>query len=113
MRWELTAFRRSCASRRSWCGCASLAWRASSATGCSVGKPHDARTRALDRHKQAKRRHECRRGTHECVRHGGEALMSQPVRVSAREGYALWAGGWDTTRSPIVALEERMLLPWL
>lgn len=33
--------------------------------------------------------------------------------VSAREGYALWAETWDATPSPIVALEERMLLPWL
>lgn len=33
--------------------------------------------------------------------------------ISAREGYALWAETWDTTPSPIVALEERMLLPWI
>jgi malonyl-CoA O-methyltransferase len=33
--------------------------------------------------------------------------------VSAREGYALWAETWDATPSPIVALEERALLPWI
>jgi len=36
-----------------------------------------------------------------------------PIPVSAAEGYALWAETWDATPSPIVALEERMLLPWL
>jgi malonyl-CoA O-methyltransferase len=35
------------------------------------------------------------------------------IQVSAREGYALWAGSWDTTLSPIVALEERALAPWI
>lgn len=35
------------------------------------------------------------------------------IRVSAREGYALWADTWDLTPSPIVALEERSLLPWV
>ena len=35
------------------------------------------------------------------------------IPVSAAEGYALWAETWDTTPSPIVALEERMLAPWL
>jgi ubiquinone/menaquinone biosynthesis C-methylase UbiE len=35
------------------------------------------------------------------------------IRVSAREGYALWADTWDTTPSPIVALEHRALLPWI
>jgi malonyl-CoA O-methyltransferase len=35
------------------------------------------------------------------------------IRVSAREGYALWAGTWDATPSPIVALEHRALLPWI
>jgi malonyl-CoA O-methyltransferase len=33
--------------------------------------------------------------------------------VSAREGYELWAGTWDDAGSPIVALEERYLAPWL
>jgi SAM-dependent methyltransferase len=33
--------------------------------------------------------------------------------VSAHEGYALWAETWDATPSPIVALEERALLPWI
>lgn len=36
--------------------------------------------------------------------------MSQ---VSAVEGYALWADTWDATPSPIVALEHRLLLPWI
>ena len=35
------------------------------------------------------------------------------IPVSAREGYALWAETWDTTPSPIVALEERALRPWI
>jgi len=35
------------------------------------------------------------------------------IRVSAREGYGLWADSWDSTQSPIVALEHRMLLPWI
>jgi SAM-dependent methyltransferase len=35
------------------------------------------------------------------------------IRVSAREGYALWADTWDATPSPIVALEHRALLPWI
>jgi malonyl-CoA O-methyltransferase len=39
--------------------------------------------------------------------------VSAPIPVSAAEGYALWAETWDATPSPIVALEERMLLPWL
>ena len=33
--------------------------------------------------------------------------------VSAAEGYALWAETFDATPSPIIALEERMLRPWL
>jgi SAM-dependent methyltransferase len=33
--------------------------------------------------------------------------------VSAVEGYQLWADTWDTTPSPIVALEHRALLPWI
>jgi malonyl-CoA O-methyltransferase len=35
------------------------------------------------------------------------------IRVSAREGYGLWADSWDSTYSPIVALEHRTLLPWI
>ena len=35
------------------------------------------------------------------------------IRVSAQEGYALWADTWDLTPSPIVALEHRALLPWI
>ena len=33
--------------------------------------------------------------------------------ISAREGYALWAETWEAAGSPIVALEERALLPWI
>jgi len=33
--------------------------------------------------------------------------------VSAVEAYALWATTWDATPSPIVALEHRVLLPWI
>jgi SAM-dependent methyltransferase len=33
--------------------------------------------------------------------------------VPAVEGYQLWAETWDTTPSPIVALEHRALLPWI
>ena len=33
--------------------------------------------------------------------------------VSAAEGYRLWADTWDDTPSPIAALEERSLLPWI
>jgi malonyl-CoA O-methyltransferase len=39
--------------------------------------------------------------------------MMGPIRVSAREGYALWADTWDATPSPIVALEHRVLQPWI
>jgi malonyl-CoA O-methyltransferase len=35
------------------------------------------------------------------------------IAVSAGEGYALWAESWDSTPSPIVALEQRSLLPWI
>ena len=35
------------------------------------------------------------------------------IPVSAAEGYALWAETWDETESPLVALEERVLGPWL
>ena len=35
------------------------------------------------------------------------------ISVSAAEGYALWAGSWDDTPSPIVAVEERALRPWM
>ncbi len=35
------------------------------------------------------------------------------TRVTAVEGYALWAETWETTPSPVVGLEQRMLLPWL
>ncbi len=35
------------------------------------------------------------------------------IPVSALEGYALWADTWDATPSPIVALEQRALLPWV
>ncbi|HUI55888.1 MAG TPA: class I SAM-dependent methyltransferase [Bryobacteraceae bacterium] len=35
------------------------------------------------------------------------------IPVSATEGYALWADTWDSTPSPIVALEQRALSPWI
>jgi malonyl-CoA O-methyltransferase len=35
------------------------------------------------------------------------------IAVSAAEGYRLWADTWDATPSPIVAVEERALLPWI
>lgn len=36
-----------------------------------------------------------------------------PIPISAAEGYALWADTWDATPSPVVALEQRALLPWM
>ena len=36
-------------------------------------------------------------------------MSGETIRVPAVEGYALWAGHWDQTPSPIVALEERLL----
>jgi ubiquinone/menaquinone biosynthesis C-methylase UbiE len=39
--------------------------------------------------------------------------MSAVIPVSATEGYRLWADTWDTTASPIAALEHRTLLPWI
>lgn len=35
------------------------------------------------------------------------------TRVSAADGYELWAASWDDTPSPIVAVEERALRPWM
>jgi malonyl-CoA O-methyltransferase len=35
------------------------------------------------------------------------------IQVNARAGYRLWAATWDTTPSPIVAVESRTLLPWV
>jgi SAM-dependent methyltransferase len=35
------------------------------------------------------------------------------IPISAEEGYNLWADSWDDTPSPIVALEHRMLQPWM
>lgn len=40
-------------------------------------------------------------------------MTSETLAVSARAGYALWSQTWDDTESPIVALEERQLGPWL
>lgn len=40
-------------------------------------------------------------------------MAVSPILVSAVEGYALWAETWDAAPSPIVALEERMLAPWI
>jgi len=39
--------------------------------------------------------------------------MSGAIPVSALQGYALWAETWDDTPSPIAALEQRMLEPWI
>ena len=39
--------------------------------------------------------------------------MTEPVPVSATAGYALWADTWDSTPSPVVALEERLLGAWI
>ena len=36
-----------------------------------------------------------------------------PTSISPRAGYDLWAGTWDATPSPIVALEHRALRPWI
>ena len=35
------------------------------------------------------------------------------ISVSAAEGYQLWAATWDSTPSPIVAVEQRALMPWI
>ena len=35
------------------------------------------------------------------------------MTISAIEGYGLWAEAWDETPSPIVALEERIIGPWI
>lgn len=35
------------------------------------------------------------------------------IAISAAEGYELWADTWDATPSPIVAVEERTLSPWI
>ena len=43
----------------------------------------------------------------------GEPLMTAIPVDAAREGYRLWAATWDATPSPIVAVEQRALLPWL
>jgi malonyl-CoA O-methyltransferase len=40
-------------------------------------------------------------------------MSTETIPLSAREGYALWAETWDQSGSPIVALEERHLSPWL
>jgi SAM-dependent methyltransferase len=40
-------------------------------------------------------------------------MSSSASNISSREGYALWADTWDSTPSPIVALEHRHLLPWI
>jgi SAM-dependent methyltransferase len=34
-------------------------------------------------------------------------------RISAVEGYAWWADTWEAAPSPIMALEQRLLLPWI
>ena len=35
------------------------------------------------------------------------------MTIRAIEGYELWAEAWDETPSPIVALEERIIAPWI
>jgi ubiquinone/menaquinone biosynthesis C-methylase UbiE len=40
-------------------------------------------------------------------------VSTETIPLSAREGYALWAETWDHSGSPVVALEERLLAPWL
>ena len=40
-------------------------------------------------------------------------MSADPIPVSVADGYELWAGTWDTAPSPIVALERRVLLPWI
>jgi malonyl-CoA O-methyltransferase len=35
------------------------------------------------------------------------------IPISASAGYQLWADTWDVTPSPIVAVEERALGPWM
>lgn len=39
--------------------------------------------------------------------------MGPPDLLPASEGYALWAETWDATPSPVVAVEERMVRPWI
>ena len=38
---------------------------------------------------------------------------SEPVLLPPKAGYDLWARSWDRDPSPIVALEERTIAPWL
>lgn len=40
-------------------------------------------------------------------------MSDASIPVSASQGYALWAETWDDTPSPIAALEQRMLEPWI
>ena len=40
-------------------------------------------------------------------------LSSEPILLSPRDGYDLWARSWDRDPSPIVALEKRTITPWL
>ena len=39
--------------------------------------------------------------------------MACATRVSPKEGYALWADTCDSTLSPIVALSDRIVRPWI
>ena len=39
--------------------------------------------------------------------------MASPTRVSPKEGYALWADTCDSTLSPISALSDRLVRPWI
>jgi malonyl-CoA O-methyltransferase len=47
------------------------------------------------------------------LKHAPQDDMTDAVCISAVEGYALWAGSWDATPSPIVALEHRALVAWV
>jgi malonyl-CoA O-methyltransferase len=40
-------------------------------------------------------------------------MSAHATRVPAGKGYALWAATCDATPSPIAALSDRLLLPWL
>ena len=43
----------------------------------------------------------------------GNTPSSEPVLLSPKAGYDLWARSWDRDPSPIVALEKRTITPWL
>jgi SAM-dependent methyltransferase len=43
----------------------------------------------------------------------GQRPSKEPVVVSASEGYDRWASGYDSTPNPLLALEQRAILPLL